>query len=157
MSKRFAVLLIMSVLSITGMVASAQEGRDYEIVSLDYELIDNDTVIRVDAVVRNNGSDADTVTELVVRVDDANEPIFTGQIAPVSADSSVTVNIIIPVENLSPGSQQTLEISAGIDDFEEANTSIASDNIDTITVDVPVTGISTVFFERTETGLYHRR
>ena len=152
MGKRFASLLIISIFMIT-MVASAQEERDYEIVALDYEIIENNTVIRVDAVVRNNGTDAEDITELVVRVDDVEEPIFTGQIAPVLAGESITVNIIIPVDNLSPGSQQTLEISAGIDDIETEGSTIAEDNIDTLVIDVPVTGISTVLFGRTDNGV----
>jgi len=161
MGKRLTLSLISLVLLLVfpAFSLSAQEDdtRDYRIVSLSSELvvIEENTFIRVTIVVENAGSDAESPADVVITLQ-ADEPdiLVQDSLLPLSGGSSVTLEIPFSVELFPGDSQQTLEISIGVDDIEEAGTDIASDNVDTITFDIPARESETIaLFERTDTSI----
>lgn len=139
MGKRLTVSLISLILLLMLPIfsLSAQDDtRDYRIVSLSSELIDDDTVIRVSIVVENAGADAESPADVIITLlDDENRILVEDTLLPLSGGSSVTLEIPFSVALFSGDSQQTLEISIGVDDIEQDDS--AEDNVDTIVLSIP--------------------
>lgn len=156
MGKRLTVSLISLILLLMLPIfsLSAQDDtRDYRIVSLSSELIDDDTVIRVSIVVENAGADAESPADVIITLlDDENRILVEDTLLPLSGGSSVTLEIPFSVALFSGDSQQTLEISIGVDDIEQDDS--AEDNVDTIVLSIPARESEmVVWFERTDEGI----
>src|SRR5690606_4669160 len=125
--------------------------------SLRYELIEDDTVIKLSLVVENNGADAISETDVIVTLlGEEPDVLVTDSLIPLSANTSVTLEIPFSVNLFPPDSEQELEVRVGIDRFELENTPIAINNIETITINVPARvtpSTEPVFFERTADGI----
>lgn len=156
MGKKHFTLIILIFFSMS-LIISAQGARDYEISSLRYELIEDDAVIKLSVVVQNSGADATSETNVIVTLlGDEPDILVTDTLIPLSANTSVTLEIPFSVNLFPADSQQELEVRVGIDRFELENTPIAINNIETITIDVPARTTSSnepVFFERTADGI----
>ncbi len=137
MGKKYYLLITILLFSMS-LFASAQGARDYEISSLRYELIEDDTVIKLSLVVENNGADAISETNVIVTLlGEEPDVLVTDSLIPLSANTSVTLEIPFSVNLFPPDSEQELEVRVGIDRFELENTPIATNNIETITINVP--------------------
>ncbi|MEO1289107.1 MAG: hypothetical protein AAFV93_15190, partial [Chloroflexota bacterium] len=116
----------------------AQEARDYAITSVDSELIDDESSILLTIVVTNNGGDAVGDTNIIVRLlGEDPRVLIDSEFAPLSSGAGVTLEIPFSVQLFDADSQAELEVSVGVDNFELANTPIAQDNVETITIDIP--------------------
>ncbi|MEO1645484.1 MAG: hypothetical protein AAFR67_09880, partial [Chloroflexota bacterium] len=138
--------------------ANAQEIRDYAITDVRSELIEDDTVIRLTVVVENIGADAIGETDILIMVQEASaldaesRELLSDNLLPLDSGTSVTLEIPFEVTTFPADSQQVLTVSVGIDRFELANTEIAENNIQTITITIPPRAgraDSDVLFQRT--------
>lgn len=143
MGKQITTLLSIILLALLTSISSAQGVRDYAITSLDYELIEDNQIVRVTVVVANNGADATTATNVIVRLlGDTPQTLVSDTLDPLDAGTSVTLEIPFFTTLFDANTQVELEVSVGVDRFELSNTPLAEDNVDTILIDVPDATIS---------------
>ncbi|MEM9951506.1 MAG: hypothetical protein AAF846_07895 [Chloroflexota bacterium] len=137
-SQRRIILLIIFFVFMLHSPILAQEARDYAITSVDSELIDDDSSILLTIVVTNNGGDAVGDTNIIVRLlGEDPRVLIDSEFAPLNSGAGVTLEIPFSVQLFDADSQAELEVSVGVDNFELANTPIAGDNVETVTIDIP--------------------
>lgn len=136
MGKRLSIVLIFIALWL--IPASAQQARDYAITSFTSELTDDNQTVLLSVVVTNNGGDASSATDLIIRLlGEQERTLISSDIEPLASDTGVTLEIPFSVDLFEAGTQPVIEASVGIDNFELANTPIAQDNTQTLTLTIP--------------------
>jgi hypothetical protein len=142
---RRCCFLIIAALVLGILPAFAQsEFRDYAIVSVSHEFLLEEGILQINVTVKNNGTDAISDAEVIFSlISDSNRELARETIsaADLPARGSVTVTGRFPLADFEAGTEQTIEITVGLDRLEPRNTPIAEDNIHTLTVTIPETPI----------------
>ncbi len=154
MGKQITTVLSLILVALLTGLTSAQAVRDYAITSVDYELIEDNQAVIVTIVVVNNGADATSDTNVIVRLlGDTPRILFSDVLSQLDSGISQSFQIApLPIDLFQGVTDIELEISVGVDRFELANTPLAEDNVATLTVNIPNAGTNTsdsiTIFER---------
>lgn len=117
--------------------AQEQATRDYAISEIHYEFESNDK-FKILVHIENHGADATAPTDIVVTLlSDKNRELRRDTLNPLLKDESIIVEIPFWSSDFPAGTEQVIQVAVGIDQFELANTEIASDNISSIAVPIP--------------------
>lgn len=134
-----AALLLVALAAVT---VNAQS-RDYAISTMSYAISGDEQTITVYVTVTNAGADATTTTDVVLRQiisADEQRDLESIAVAPLDGGESQQVQFDLDAADFPADSRQQLQASVGIDSFELAGSSIAEDNVQSITVPIPATG-----------------
>lgn len=124
------VILLLAVASL-----AQQSLRDYAITDVSESISSDGTVLTLAVTVVNNGGDGINESDVNVVSTETGRVIASAALSAIPADETETVTVTIPLETFGDDvAEQSLRIEAGIDLYELAGTTIAGDNIQTITV-----------------------
>jgi hypothetical protein len=133
----FAIVIAVLLWGIQALYAQ-EELRDYAITTVKEQIIEDESILQIEVEVVNNGTDASEETEAVFTlVTEDNQELARETIPPLVAGGSVKVTGEFPLVGFPAGTEQTIEISVGIDDIEREGNPIAKDNIETLEVTIP--------------------
>jgi hypothetical protein len=140
-SRRGFVILLAGLLGLI-QFSYAQEDdlRDYAISEVRQQILENEneTLLQIAVEVMNNGTEAQGVTEVIFTLlAEPNQELARIELQPLKADASVTVIGEFPIIGFPAGTEQTIQVSVGIDEVERADTPIADDNLETLVVSIP--------------------
>lgn len=128
------VLLWMGTLLTSGQTA----GRDYAITAIDYSFSEDQQQIQITVSIQNLGTSAGREAELVVSVLTGQQRELGRQtFAALESGISTTFSLILPVADFPPNTDQFIEVTVGLDEFEPENSAIAANNRRTVTVPIP--------------------
>jgi hypothetical protein len=131
MHKRLFLFIILLILSA---VIQAQGSRDYAILDISYVVSEDQSQLILNVTVTNLGAAATTNAPVVVKLE--GETLTSQLIAPLAAAETRPIEIPLSANDFPADGTQVLEVSVGIDPFELANTPIAANNIDEISVSI---------------------
>lgn len=137
MQKRFLIAFVL--IGVLFMLpVHAQEIRDYAISNISHAFTEDGSQVIIDLVITNEGADASTTAEIVVRVlTDDSQIYWSDTLNPLNSGESIAIRVPFDTQNFPPGSRQSIEASVGIDAFELANTPIAENNVVSIVIPIP--------------------
>lgn len=141
MGKRFATVLLSLMFYCLIFVVEGQESttRNYAISEIHYTFT-GDERFTITVHVQNNGADATATSEVIVTlISDANRELMRDTLEPLLSNQTIILEIPFRSADFPAGTEQIIQVAVGIDQFELANTEIASDNISSIIVPIPNT------------------
>jgi hypothetical protein len=154
-----SIAIVLSLFLLWLRVAKAQDTRDYVISEIGYTFV-GENVFKVIVHVENRGADAIAATQVLVTLaSDNNRELIRDTLNPLPNGQSVIFEIPFRTTDFPAGTEQIIQVSVGIDDYELANTLIASDNIDSVIVPIPqINSVSSAatYFKLTGEGVIFR-
>ncbi len=113
--------------------AMAQAGADYVITNLRPAALGPDgTTVTVSFDVNNRGTTASTIATVRMIKADSEEEIARENLRPLIANEGVTINLIIPMEYLSPDTPQGVLITVGIGEVETSVETLDNNSVEII-------------------------
>lgn len=136
--KRFLMSLILGCFWGVLFASAQTDLRDYAITNITHQFYIEEAILQIDVEVVNNGTDASSSTQVVFRLlGDEERVLASEEIPALAAGRSVKVTGSFPIADFPAGTEQSIEVSVGLDGFEIRNTPIAEDNIQSLTVSIP--------------------
>ncbi|RMF81762.1 MAG: hypothetical protein D6737_04055 [Chloroflexi bacterium] len=135
----FARIVLSALFVFVFSAVSAQQtpNPDYGIRNIRSRLENDGTTITVEFEVQNTGATATIPATVDLIIIQSGETIAQDTIPPLQATEIVTVHLPIAVNQLPPGSVQSLRAAVGIDEVEASGSNTIRNNFAQISIEVP--------------------